>query len=151
VAATLTPGAPAFASDGAARFALTLERLSARSDDGALVQAVFRVETSSTRARSGATVSVELPRQGAPVLTLPAMALMSGTEAGRASVFVVEDGVLRRRAVRIGERMLSGGRVAIAGGLRGGEKVVVAGTAFLHDAEMVVALPALSSLKEVQP
>jgi len=151
VAATLKPGATAHASDGAAKLALTLERLSARSDDGALVQAVFRVETSSTHARSGATVSVELPRQGAPVLTLPAMALISGGEAGRANVFVVEDGVLRQRAVRIGERMLPGGRVAIDSGLRGGEKVVVAGTAFLHDAEAVAVLPALTTLKEVQP
>jgi hypothetical protein len=76
---------------------------------------------------------------------------MSGADAGRASVFVVEDGVLRQRAVRNGARMLPGGRVAIDSGLRGGEKVVVAGTAFLHDAEKVVALPALSSLREVQP
>lgn len=151
LAATLKPGAPAQASDGAAKFALTMERLSARSDDGALVQTVFRVEPSAPSVRSGTTVSVALPRQGTPVVTLPAMALMSDGAAGRANVFVVEDGVLRRRAVRIEERMLPGGRVAIDSGLRGGEKVVVAGTAFLHDAEAVVALPALTSLKEVQP
>lgn len=151
LAATLKPGATAHASDGSARLALTVERISTRSDDGALVQAVFRVDEHSSAVRNGATVSVELPRQGAPELTLPAMALMPGADAGRATVFVVDNGVLRLRGVRIGERMLPGGRVAIDSGLRGDEKVVVAGTAFLHDAERVVALPALTSLKEAQP
>jgi len=151
LAAPLRPGATAHASDGGAKLTLTLERISARSDDGALVQAVFRVKEASSAVRSGATVSVELPRQDAPALTLPAMALMPGAEADRATVFVVDNGVLRLRAVRIGERMLPGGRVGIDSGLRGDEKVVVAGTAFLHDAERVVALPALTSLKDVQP
>ena len=151
VAAALSPGATAYASDGDAKLTLTLDRISARSDDGALVQAVFRAGEPSSRIHSGATVSVELPRRGATALTLPVMALMSATMAGSATVFVVDDGVLRRRAVRIGERMLPGGRVAIDGGLHGHEKVVVAGTAFLHDGEKVAALPALTSLKEVQP
>ena len=43
IAATLAPGAEAQAVSGTDRVTLTMERLSGRSDNGSLVQAIFRV------------------------------------------------------------------------------------------------------------
>jgi len=137
VAAGLAPGATAHATIGTDKLPLKLERLSSRSDGGSLVQAVFRLPQASGRARSGATVAVELPRQDALRLTLPATALMPGAGAGQASVFVLDEGVLERRTIQAGKQLLAGGRVAVTDGLRGGEQVVVAGTAFLHEGQRV--------------
>lgn len=146
IAAGLEPGAVAHAVSGKHKLALKLERLSGRSDNGSLVQAVFRIPEASPPVRSGAAVSVELARQGGAAMTLPATALIPAADAGRVSVFVVDKGILARRAVDVDKRLLADGRVAIKSGLRNGEQVVVAGTAFLHDGQPVAAHQPQSSL-----
>ena len=128
IAATLAPGAEAQAVSGTDRVTLTMERLSGRSDNGSLVQAIFRVRA-PLPGRSGGVLSVALPRGDAHDITLPAAAVMAGTEAGRGSVFVIDGAsqTLKRRAIRTDGQLLPGGRVAVTQGLRAGEQVVVAG------------------------
>lgn len=141
VAATLSPGFKAQGRIGAERFPLELERLSARSDNGSLVHALFRVPQAPASARSGGVVSVELPgRQPAASISLSATAVMPSTQAGQATVFILEPaGTLQRRAVRTSATLLPEGRVAITEGLAAGDRVVVAGTAFLHEGQRATA------------
>ena len=148
IAATLAPGAEAQAVSGTDRVTLTMERLSGRSDNGSLVQAIFRVQAPSGL-RSGGVLSVALPRGDAHDITLPAAAVMAGTEAGRGSVFVIDGAsqTLKRRAIRTDGQLLPGGRVAVTQGLRAGEQVVVAGTAVLNEGQSVVTYRAQTLLQ----
>lgn len=139
VAARLAPGAAAYARVGGERLALKLERLSGRSDNGSLVQAIFQVKDAPPAVRSGAVVELELPRKGTPAITLPAAALITATDAKGASVFVVKGGTLQRRAVHTDGRLLPEGRLAITDGVNAGDQVVIAGTAFLHEGQAVLA------------
>lgn len=153
IATAMAPGARAHAISGADSLELTMERLSGRNDGGSLVQAIFQVHQAPDGVRSGGVVSVELPRDGARAITLPATAVLPGTEAGRASVFVVDSdsGTLQRRTVQTEDRLLPDGRVAISAGLNVGERVVVAGTAFLNDGQSVVVHPAQTILQGARP
>ncbi len=76
------------------------------------------------------------PSARTPVVLIPVEALFEA-EADRGAVFVVDAGGRRveRRAVR--PAYLVGGEVAIAEGLRGGERVVVTGLAGLADGSPV--------------
>lgn len=139
VAARLKPGVTAYARSGQDRLDVKLERLSGRSDNGSLAQAVFRVENAPATMRSGAAVALELPLQAAQALTLPASAIITANDAGNPSVFIVKDGSLERRKVSTGGRLLPEGRVAITSGVQAGDQVVVAGTAFLNEGQAVVA------------
>lgn len=158
VARRLSPGKPATASvtqDGRAerRLPMTLERLSARSESGSLVQAIFRIEDRAADLRSGGVVSVELPRQTTPGVSLPAPALLPSAQQGMATVYVLDGAKNRvaRREVRLGEGTLPGGRVPVAGGLAAGEWVVVAGAAFLSDGQAAVRHEAQTLLVKEQP
>jgi len=139
VAARLKPGMAAQASSGSDRLTVKLERISGRSDNGSLVQAIFRVEQAPASVRSGAAVALELPRQGAQPLTLPASAIIAANDSKGASVFVVREGSVLRRPVSTDGRLLPEGRVAITSGVKQGDQVVVAGTAFLNEGQAVVA------------
>ncbi|MEK7985766.1 efflux RND transporter periplasmic adaptor subunit [Burkholderia contaminans] len=149
IAATLSPGAEAHAVNGTDRVTLTMERLSGRSDNGSLVQAIFRVQGTPSGLRSGGVLPVALPRGEAHDITLPAAAVMAGTEAGRGSVFVIDGAshTLKRRAIRTDGHLLPGGRVAVTQGLRAGEQVVVAGTAVLNEGQSVVTYRAQTILQ----
>jgi RND family efflux transporter MFP subunit len=138
--ATLAPGQAAVGSSGNQTVALTLERLSERSENGSLRQAVFRVNGATSGLHSGGVLSVEWAGKAAPAVTLPMAALMPSATAGRGSVYVLdaEQGELHRREVRTASEILPGGRVRIEDGLRTGELVVVAGTAFLTDGQKAV-------------
>jgi RND family efflux transporter MFP subunit len=142
VAARLSPGAAASASSqGRKETPLKLERLSARSDSGSLVQAIFRVDGPAEGLRSGGVVSVELPRASAAAISVPASAVVYGGDARRhASVFVLDATKqhVSRRAVVLGDTILPGGRVAVTMGLVRGDQVVVAGTAFLTEGQRAV-------------
>lgn len=156
--ASLAVGSGAQAISGKQSFPLVLERLSARSDNGSLVQAIFRVHSSSRSAaapglRSGGVVSIELPRAAAPStsITLPVSAVMTGTQPSQASVYVLRtDGVLERRIVKTAGDLLPQGRVNIDDGLVPGERVVVAGTAFLNEGEKVAIYHAQTVLQGAQ-
>lgn len=156
VAAALAVGSRAQAISGGQSFPLVLERLSARSDNGSLVQAIFRVQPSARNAaalRSGGVVAVDLPRTKASFasLTLPVTALIQGAKPPQASVFVLDkDDVLQRRTVKTSGDLLPQGRVAISEGLTNGERVVVAGTAFLNEGEKVAVYHAQTVLQGAQ-
>lgn len=154
VAAGLTAGTAASGQAGNERVALKLERLSARSDNGSLVQAVFRVEGHPAVLRSGGVLTVALQRDVLADLSLPVAALMPDSKGGgRASVFVLDTahGALKRKPVQTGTALLAGGRVAITQGLARGEQVVVAGTAFLSEGQRAVAEPAQTLLQGARP
>lgn len=144
VAARLAPGQVANAllssEQGSRSLPLKLERLSAHSESGSLVQAVFRIVGAATGARSGGVVSVELPRSTAPTLSLPVQAVLPGATPGQASVFVLNasQGRLVRRGVQLGEGLLPNGRLPVRAGLSAGEQVVVAGAAFLTDGQAAI-------------
>lgn len=71
-----------------------------------------------------------------PVRLVPVEAVVEAA-ADSAVVFVVQEGVARRRAVRIGG--LEGGRVRVQDGLDAGARVIVAGAAYLVDGDTVQA------------
>lgn len=68
----------------------------------------------------------------------PIAAVIEG-DGDRAAVFVLEDGVARRRAVRIA--FIAPESVAIAEGLKVGETVVTEGALYLEDGQQVQAVP----------
>jgi RND family efflux transporter MFP subunit len=158
VAARLAPGQAAAARIGTTAQAgrthpLKLERLSARSESGSLVQAVFRLEDTAPGLRSGAVVSVELPQASAPVVSVPAPALLPTAEPGSASVFLLDatQGRLVRRAVQLGKGVLPGGRIPVSAGLHAGDQVVVAGAAFLTEGQAAVPHTSTTLLHGAQP
>lgn len=139
VAARLKPGMSAHARSGAERLDVRLERISSRSDNGSLAQAIFRLDRAPATLRSGAAAALELPQHGAQALTLPASAIIAANDLRSASVFIVKDGRLQSRKISADSRLLPHGRVAITSGVQAGEQVVVAGTAFLSVGQAVVA------------
>lgn len=74
--------------------------------------------------RPGMFMTVSLQGQAAPALLVPEAAIVP--EQGRTFVFVVSDGVVERREVRMGKRRP--GEVEIVAGLQEQEHVVVEGT-----------------------
>lgn len=156
LATGLKPGDAASGSAGGESLRLLLKSVSARADNGSLVQAIFRIDGRPAALRSGSVVSLELrrPVQGAAGVSLPVSALMPGAVAGQGSVYVVDaaSGTLARRAVRIDPAtLLPGGRVALTQGLRAGDQVVVAGTAFLAEGQRVVVHAPQTVLQEQRP
>lgn len=159
VAARLVPGQAAAARiDASAQtgstYPLKLERLSARSESGSLVQAVFRLDGITPGLRSGAVVSVELPRATtAAGVSVPAPALLPTAEPGSASVFLLDaaQGRLVRRAVQLGKGVLPGGRIPVSAGLHAGDQVVVAGAAFLTEGQAAVPHASTTLLHGAQP
>ncbi|MFC3685566.1 efflux RND transporter periplasmic adaptor subunit [Hydrogenophaga luteola] len=157
-AAPLQPGQTATArlgngAQGGATRRLALERLSTHSDNGSLVQAVFRLEGAAPGLRSGSVVSVELPRTSTAGLSVPAAALLPANAPGSASVFLFDAarGTLVRRAVQIGREILPGGRIPVTSGLQAGDQVVVAGAAFLTEGQAAVPHAPTTLLHGAQP
>lgn len=146
VAAGIAPGARALlriaAPASAERtLAMTLERLSAQSESGSLVQAVFGIAAANGMGlRSGGVVSFELPRAGGRAISVPAAALLPAVERGSGSVFVLDaaTGRVVRRTVTLADTMQPNGRIPVTSGLVAGDRVVVAGAAFLSDGEPAV-------------
>ena len=73
-------------------------------------------------------------RGGATLPYVPIAAVIEG-DGDRAAVYVVEDGVARRRAVRVA--FIAPEAVALTGGLTPGERVVTDGALYLQDGERV--------------
>jgi len=157
VAARLSAGLPARARmsnpDGAAlTVPLTLDRVSARSESGSLVPAIFRIDGSSRTARSGSVVQVELPRAGTTeTIAVPAPALLLGEAPGAASVFVLDEqrGRVTKRDVQVGAHVMTDGRLPVLHGLAPGDEVVVAGAAFLSDGQTAVRSATETQLLDV--
>jgi len=99
----------------------------------------------SLRAGQYALARVALP-DDTPRLTLPLAAITSSS--GQNQVWVIESGVLARRAVTLGRRDERGGRVEILQGLPPGSQVLAAKFDNLHEgarASVVVAAAAAAS------
>jgi hypothetical protein len=62
-------------------------------------------------------------------LLVPAVAILAEDE--EASVFVVEDGIAKRRTITTG--LESGARIEVTSGLEGSEQVIVVGQSALRD------------------
>jgi len=152
VASRLSSGQAAAGVDATQRLALKLDRVSARSENGSLVQAIFRVE-GNAQARSGGVVSVELDRAATDGLGVPVAAVMPGSAPGTGSVYTYDaaQGRVQRRLVKLGTSLLPGGRVAVTEGLKAGEQIVVAGTAFLSDGQSAVRYAPQTVLSEARP
>jgi membrane fusion protein (multidrug efflux system) len=94
--------------------------------------------------RPGMFMTVSLQGDVVPALIVPEAAIVP--EAGRAFVFVVEDGIAHRREVALGRR--KPGEVEVTVGVTEGERVVVDGTqnltdkAKVHDQAVGAAPPA---------
>ena len=69
----------------------------------------------------------------APLLLVPENALVEA--GGTVTVFVVERDVVHAQSVRIGER--KGGRAAVEGGLRAGQRIVINPPTTLRDGDRV--------------
>lgn len=138
LASQLQAGATARARNGELQFPVKLERLSKRSDNGSLVQAIFAVSELPAKLRSGSVVTLELAQNQASALTLPASALLPTSQANSSKVFILQGERLQSRAVTTDASLLTGGRIAVKG-IQAGEQVVVAGTASLHEGQFAVA------------
>jgi HlyD family secretion protein len=90
-------------------------------------------EDHAPAARVGMTATAEIQvRQALDALSVPGSALV-GRDGGQQAVFVIEDGRVRTRQVKVS--VDGDDRVAIASGLREGERVVSRGAERLHDGE----------------
>lgn len=88
--------------------------------------------------KPGMFLNVTLAREESEVLLVPEQALVP--EQSRQYVFVVNDGTVSKREVRIGRR--EPGNVEITSGLEAGERVIVEGTQKVREG---------SSVRELQP
>ncbi|MBL8200855.1 MAG: efflux RND transporter periplasmic adaptor subunit [Chromatiales bacterium] len=90
---------------------------------------------------SGLSARLRIDPAAAAESTLPYAPIAAVIEAdgNQAAVYVVEDGVARRRQVRIA--FIAPTAVAIASGLRAGETVVTDGALYLEDGEKIQVVP----------
>lgn len=111
-------------------------------DGGRLFRVLLRVPNREGRLRPGMTASVALePRdqqRSGVVVPLSALVARRGREL---AVWVVDGGVARERAVRVGDLMRSS--VLVTEGLSVGERVVVSGATLLHEGMAVVPVEVL--------
>ncbi|MCU7977339.1 MULTISPECIES: efflux RND transporter periplasmic adaptor subunit [Gammaproteobacteria] len=143
VAARIAPGESAQAtitqtSQPATKLPLKLERISSRNESGSLVQAIFRLDGATPTLRSGAMLSLELPGITNKGMSVPAAALLPGVDSDHGSVYLLEQTKLVKRTVQLNEGLLPDGRIPVKSGLNSGDRVVIAGAAFLVDGQAAV-------------
>lgn len=145
----LSPGAVVQASrtdSSTGTFSLRLRSISSRLEGGASVQAIFDVAEASAPLRSGDSLLLAL--SGAPSADLSVVLSAVVAQKGEDAVFVynAKTGTVSRRVVQLGQ--VAGGRVLISAGLRPGDQVVAAGSAFLANGQSVLPLQPSSHLNE---
>lgn len=135
----LAPGTPAKVTLDAAPDRPLEGRVGEISRSAGRGTGTYRVEVAiaaprSTTLLSGLSAKVEIARTIEAAGAVPLAAVVDGDgEAG--SVFVVADGVARRRPVRVA--LLDGDRAVLAAGVEGVERVVTDGAARLADGTRV--------------
>jgi RND family efflux transporter MFP subunit len=82
-----------------------------------------------------AAFQAKLPERAERGIHVPSTALFAGTDTSRSYVWVIENDVVQRREVEIGELTANG--ILVTGGLTPGEWIVAAGAAFLTDGQKV--------------
>jgi multidrug efflux pump subunit AcrA (membrane-fusion protein) len=102
-----------------------------------------RFDSLPVRLASGLVAKLKLYPAASRVSTLTYVPIGSVVEGDgdRASVFVVEGDHVRRRAVRVA--FIAPESVAIADGIRPGERVVTEGALYLEDRERIEIIPAV--------
>lgn len=130
---TLEPGQAIVARSGAypeTEFNGTVQTVATRVDTVTRAVTVRAVLPNPARLiKPGMFLTVRLIRKTAPALLIPEHAVVPENE--RQFVFVVEDGVARKRAVQTGRRRP--GMVEITAGLAPGETIIVEGTLKVRD------------------
>ena len=108
-----------------------------------LFQIEVALDPASVQLVSGLSARLQIEPVLAATSTLPYAPIAAVIEADgdRGAVFVLEDGVARRRAVRIAFIAPTAG--AIAEGLKVGETVVTDGALYLEDGEKIQAVTAV--------
>jgi membrane fusion protein (multidrug efflux system) len=121
------------------RFSGKLRRVSEVVDTkSGTVEVVVEVTNAPPQVRSGSFVAIRIEREREALAKwVPREAIVR--EASGAVVFVLEDGLVHRRAVELGAEQ--GSRVAIRSGLEPGELVVLAGQGALRDGDDVQLRP----------
>ncbi|HEY4091648.1 MAG TPA: efflux RND transporter periplasmic adaptor subunit [Luteibacter sp.] len=116
-----------------------LSHLSTHLERGAITEGIFRVVAAPGRLSPGQWVQLRLAGKSASAsyVAIPLTAMVPGTPAGNAAVFVfdVAHGQVVHRPVTV--VATNGDRAVIGTGLSAGERVVAAGTAFLTDGQAV--------------
>ncbi|MDR6236540.1 efflux RND transporter periplasmic adaptor subunit [Pseudomonas oryzihabitans] len=129
--------AQAFATSGGTPLALRLVGVSPQAEQGLLQEAIFTLDPSANALPSGSLLDVRLPLPLADTLAVPLGALLPGQDGKAGNVYVYQAATqqVQARAVTFGA--LQDGQVLIDSGLAAGERIVVAGAAFLRSGERV--------------
>lgn len=151
LARTLAPGDVMQAEAAGRPISLKVRSVSARVDSAATVEVLLDVASDAPGLRSGESLVLTPQSTSSAHITVPLSAVLLATDAKNASVFVYDatSGTLMRRQVALGD--VEGDRVGVRIGLKAGEQIVTAGTAFLTDGQKVVPFRSASRLgAEVQ-
>jgi len=95
----------------------------------------LRVEGSAQVAFLAGTAASGSTGVQAPAIWIPSTACLSDPKGGASSVFLLEDGRLRKTPVTLGQRV--GDRVEVTGGLRAGQTIAADGLDRLADGQRV--------------
>jgi multidrug efflux system membrane fusion protein len=122
----------------------TLSMIASGADEkSGMFPVEVRFDSLPVRLASGLVAKLKLYPAASRVSTLTYVPIGSVVEGDgdRASVFVVEGDHVRRRAVRVA--FIAPESVAIADGIRPGERVVTEGALYLEDRERIEIIPAV--------
>jgi RND family efflux transporter MFP subunit len=135
----LSLGSEATASTESTKTPLKLKLLSLAPEtrDGVMQDAKFEITSPDIRLIDGATLSLQLSGGEFSQITLPQQAVRGVPKAGGAEVFVYDPKTRRVTVRSINLAGLEGDRLVVRDGLVQGNQVVTAGTAFLHDQQVV--------------
>ena len=95
----------------------------------------IHIDNASNELKPGMVASLEITRGSAPLLAIPLDAVVRPKSGDGYAVFVVADGKTKARNVILGDPM--GNLVALQGGLKAGEQVIVSGPALLVEGQAV--------------
>ncbi len=95
----------------------------------------LHIDNASDELKPGMVASLEIEKGASALLAIPLDAVVRPKSGEGYAVFVVEDGKAKSRSVTLGDPM--GNLVALSGGLRSGEQVIVSGPALLVDGQAV--------------
>jgi RND family efflux transporter MFP subunit len=120
----------------------TVSEVSRAADErSGLFPVEVRIDSTPMPLASGLVAKLSIQpaaARGATLTWVPLAALVEG-DRDRASVFVLDGAVARRRAVRVA--FVTNGQAALAEGVTVGERIVTDGAPYLEDGESVRVLP----------
>ena len=146
LARTLRRGDTVQAESAGQPISLKVRSISARVESAATVEVLLDVAGDALFLRSGESLllSPQMPSSSQVAVPLAALTMASDGQSANVFVYIPQQGTLRRRQVAVGR--VEGDRVVITAGLKAGEQIVTAGTAFLTDGQQVVPFRSSSRL-----